>query len=101
MDVRLRRRLFDAFQPYFEGLLPEGRLDAPWRENSEFQSRSGSLLAACGGDCIGDVVVRNEDDQESFDTHRYDAVTQDDLVKMFLDRPSLAPEFGRSGARLT
>ena len=33
----------DAFQPYFEGLLPEGRLDAPWRENSEFQSRTGSL----------------------------------------------------------
>lgn len=85
--------MLDAFQPYFEGLLPEGEARRALAGELRIPEQDWlSLLAACGRDCIGDVVVRSEDDQESFDTHGYDAVTQNDLVKMFLDRPSRAPE---------
>lgn len=72
------------FRPYFEGLLAEGvsrqaliaQLQIP--ENDYL-----SLLAACGKDCIGDVIVSGESIGDSMQRASmqagYDGVSRDDL----------------------
>lgn len=85
------------FRPYFEGLLAEGvsrqalmsQLQIP--ENDYL-----SLLAACGKDCIGDVVISDESIGDSIQRAPmkagYDGVSRDDLRRMFESFPSAAKE---------
>lgn len=85
------------FRPYFEGLLAEGvsrqalmsQLQIP--ENDYL-----SLLAACGKDCIGDVVISDESIGDSIQRAPmkagYDGVSRDDLRRMFESFPSAARE---------
>lgn len=80
-------------QPYFEGLLPEGEARRALAGELRLPEQDWlSLLAACGRDCIGDVVVRDEDDHDPLDIHGYEPVAQSNLAKMFLDRPNRALE---------
>ena len=48
--------------PFFDGLIPEGWLLGLVNRNWKIdpQDRFGLLLAVCK-DCIGDVIVKNED----------------------------------------
>lgn len=84
------------FRPYFEGLLAEGvsrqalmgQLQIP--ENDYL-----SLLAVCGKDCIGDVVVSEESADSSIPPivqGGYDIVPCDELRQMFESFPSAAKE---------
>lgn len=82
-----------VFQPYFEGLLPEGEARRALAGELRLPEQDWlSLLAACGRDCIGDVVIRDEGDRDPFEEHGYNAMTRNDLIEMFLDRPSRALE---------
>ena len=82
-----------VFQPYFEGLLPEGEARRALAGELRLPEQDWlSLLAACGRDCIGDVVIRDEGDRDPFEEHDYSAIAHNDLIEMFLDRPSRALE---------
>ena len=80
------------YQPYFEGLLPEGF--SRQALVAELQLREGdwlSLLAACGNDCIGDVLVIAANDNVRRPTC-YQPIDQQTLKLMFQNLPAIAEQ---------
>lgn len=94
LSLPLRETPFSAieYQPYFEGLLAEGF--SRQALVTELQLREGdwfSLLAACGHDCVGDVVVlANGNDTQR--TSSYQSIDSQTLKLMFQDLPTIAEQ---------
>lgn len=75
------------FRPYFEGLLPEG--DARKEIAAKLSIREGDylgILSLCGMECIGDVVLGNEEPSDA----SYEDVSEKSLKEMFAKMPLLA-----------
>lgn len=59
MPVRKEEYLFDAFPPFFDGLLPEGvLLEALLRQNKIDRDDHFSQLVAVGTDLVGAVTAK-------------------------------------------
>lgn len=72
------------YLPYFEGLLSEGMArQALAAELQLAENDTLALLASCGRDCIGDVVVEQRGDKPINETLAYEPVSPDELSRMF------------------
>ena len=89
------------YRPYFEGLLAEG--DARRALVSELEVAEDdylALLAACGRDCIGDVMVNEGRLAEGVQLNgSYSPVSSQDFRRLFLKDLSIASE--NAGSRLS
>lgn len=81
------------FRPYFEGLLAEGTARQALASELQLpQEDYLALLAACGRDCIGDVVVERASDRSARVDSGYIPVPEQELRTMLLDRSSTSAE---------
>lgn len=73
------------FRPYFEGLLPEGAARRALAEDlGAAEEDYLTLLALCGSDCIGDVIIG---DDFNIDNPAYSPLTSSEL-EVLLSQPS-------------
>lgn len=94
LSLPLRETPFSAveYRPYFEGLLAEGF--SRQALVAELQLREGdwlSLLAACGSDCIGDVLVTAANDNVRRPTG-YQPIDRQTLTLIFQNLPAIAEQ---------
>lgn len=79
------------FRPYFEGLLAEGTARRVLAGELQLPEEDYlALLAACGKDCVGDVVIECEDDEEQKGESGYEPVSLEELRSVFHDVPRIA-----------
>lgn len=83
----------ESFRPYFEGLLAEGTPRQALA--AELQIREDdylSLLVRCGRECIGDVLISDDNDAAAQKDFGYEPISHGDLIAMFRDLPESAAE---------
>jgi serine/threonine-protein kinase HipA len=60
MPVRVDPYIYDAFPPFFDGLLPEGaQLEALLRQKKIDRGDTFEQLLAIGSDTVGAVTIKN------------------------------------------
>lgn len=85
-SLPLRAEPFTAseYLPYFEGLLAEGMARRALAAELQLaENDTLAFLASCGRDCIGDVVVEQQEDEPISETLAYEPVSPDELNRMF------------------
>ena len=95
LSLPLRTEEFNEaeIRPYFEGLLAEGRARAALASELGLSEEDWlGMLAACGRECIGDVLVLDRPVEHPLDVGEYEPLDEDDLRRMFLDEPGVARE---------
>ncbi len=96
LSLPLRPEGFDGeeIRPYFEGLLAEGSARTALASELGIAEEDWvGILAACGRECVGDVLVVNRRLPESpLDVGGYEPLDDDALRRMFLNEPSVARE---------
>lgn len=95
LSLPLREEGFDGtkLRPYFEGLLAEGRARAVLAAELGLAEEDWvGMLAACGRECVGDVLVLDCPPELPLDVGEYEALDEGALREMFLDDPSVARE---------
>lgn len=96
LSLPLRPERFDGeeIRPYFEGLLAEGRARAALASELGLAEEDWvGMLAACGRECVGDVLVLGHRlPTHPLDVGTYEPLDDDALRKMFLNEPSVARE---------
>lgn len=75
-------------RPYFEGLLPEGMTRQELAARLQLPEDAWlDILAACGRDCIGDIMVTRSRESPALDRVAYEPVSLSDIAQM-LDSPA-------------
>ena len=96
LSLPLRPEGFDGeeIRPYFEGLLAEGSARTALASELGIAEEDWvGILAACGRECVGDVLVVDRRLPESpLDVGGYEPLDDDALRRMFLNEPSVACE---------
>lgn len=96
LSLPLRPEGFDGeeIRPYFEGLLAEGSARTALASELGIAEEDWvGILAACGRECVGDVLVVDRRLPESpLDVGGYEPLGDDALRRMFLNEPSVARE---------
>lgn len=96
LSLPLRPEGFDGeeIRPYFEGLLAEGSARTALASELGIAEEDWvGILAACGRECVGDVLVVDRRLPESpLDVGGYEPLDDDALRRMFLNEPSVARE---------
>ena len=96
LSLPLRPEGFDGeeIRPYFEGLLAEGSARTALASELGIAEEDWvGILAACGRECVGDVLVVDRRLPESpLDVGGYEPLDDDALRMMFLNEPSIARE---------
>ena len=95
LSLPLRPERFSEaeIRPYFEGLLAEGRARATLASELGLAEEDWvGLLAACGRECVGDVLVLDRPVEYPLDVGDYESLGEDDLRRMFLNEPGVARE---------
>ena len=96
LSLPLRPERFDGeeIRPYFEGLLAEGSARvAVASELGIAEEDWVGILAACGRECVGDVLVLSHRlSGRPLDVGEYEPLDDDVLRMMFLNEPSVARE---------
>lgn len=95
LSLPLRGKRYDGseLRPYFEGLLAEGRSRAALAAELGLAEEDWvGMLAACGRECVGDVLVLDCPPDLPLDVGEYEALDEGALRRMFLDDPSVARE---------
>ena len=94
LPLRLERFGGEEIRPYFEGLLAEGGARAAVASELGLVEEDWvGMLAACGRECIGDVLVlRHRLSGNPLDVGEYEPLDDDALRMMFLNEPSIARE---------
>lgn len=96
LSLPLRPEGFDGeeIRPYFEGLLAEGSARMALASELGIAEEDWvGILAACGRECVGDVLVVDRRLPESpLDVGGYEPLDDDALRRMFLNEPSVARE---------
>ena len=94
LPLRLERFGGEEIRPYFEGLLAEGGARAAVASELGLVEEDWvGILAACGRECVGDVLVVDRRLPESpLDVGEYEPLDDDALRMMFLNEPSIARE---------
>lgn len=90
-SLPLRETSFEEheFRPYFEGLLPEGAaLRALAEDLGAREEDYLGILALCGSDCIGDVVIEGSIAEEI--TLEHEPLSLDDLKNLFARPATIA-----------
>ena len=99
LPLRSEAYAADQFRPYFEGLLAEGVQRSLLAAELQLPEDDYlALLAACGRECIGDVVFSLEGDDAAPETAGYDPVSESELRTMFL---SAAPAAENAASRMS
>lgn len=101
LSLPLRGESFSRaeFRPYFEGLLAESHARQALAAKLRFREEDWlGLLAACGRDCVGDVLIAPEDEAVG-GNFGYEAVDPKQLKLMFQDLPAIAEQ--NAGMRLS
>ena len=81
------------FKPYFEGLLAEGGArEALAAELGVRQDDYRAMLAACGRDCIGDVVIESTNDPRLNRNNEYESIDAKRIAHFFQSLPSASKE---------
>lgn len=81
------------FKPYFEGLLAEGGArEALAAELGIRESDYRAMLAACGRDCIGDVVIESANDPQLNRSDEYESIDAKRISHFFQSLPSASKE---------
>lgn len=84
LPLRAERFMAQEYMPYFEGLLAEGiARQALASELQLAESDTLALLANCGRECIGDVVVEQQEDESRHKMLAYEPISPSDLSAMF------------------
>lgn len=93
----------DQFRPYFEGLLAEGNArEALAAELHVRETDYLAILAQCGRDCIGDVIIEDDSDSNPQITsakNSYEEVSNEQLFCFFRSIPDMSRE--NVGSRLS
>lgn len=94
LPLRLERFGGEEIRPYFEGLLAEGGARAAVASELGLVEEDWvGILAACGRECVGDVLVlRHRLSGNPLDVGEYEPLDDDALRMMFLNEPSIARE---------
>ena len=96
LSLPLRPERFDGeeIRPYFEGLLAEGRARMALASELGIAEEDWvGLLAACGRECVGDVLVLSHRlSGHPLDVCEYEPLGDDALRRTFLNEPSVARE---------
>lgn len=95
LSLPLREERFDGIEPrlYFEGLLAEGRARTVLAAELGIAEEDWvGMLAACGRECVGDVLVLDRPPKLPLDVGEYETLNENVLRRMFLDDPSVARE---------
>ena len=94
LPLRLERFGGEEIRPYFEGLLAEGGARAAVASELGLVEEDWvGILAACGRECVGDVLVlRHRLSGNPLDVGEYEPLGDDALRMMFLNEPSVARE---------
>lgn len=96
LSLPLRPEGFDGeeIRPYFEGLLAEGSARTALASELGIAEEDWvGILAACGRECVGDVLVVDRRLPESpLDVGGYEPLGEDALRRMFLNESSVARE---------
>lgn len=95
LSLPLEARAFDAteLRPYFEGLLAEGQArSALAAELGLGEDDWLGLLAACGEECIGDVLICEEGAVPEVGETEYAPLADAELRAMFLSETDVARE---------
>lgn len=91
------------FRPYFEGLLAEGNArEALAAELHVRETDYLTILAQCGRDCIGDVIIDDESDSNPQVTsveNNYEEISDEQLFRLFRSLPDMSKE--NVGSRLS
>ena len=94
LSLPLQNDPFEAatFRPYFEGLLSEGMARRALAAELQLPEEDYlGLLAQCGRDCIGDVVITTEPVAElNIRSMSYEAISIETFRHMMLDFPEAA-----------
>lgn len=101
-SLPLSSNTYDEAQlrPYFEGLLAEGSArEALAAELHVRETNYLAILARCGHDCIGDVVIEDGNDRNSQTANGYEAVNDEQLIRYFKSLPDMTRE--NIGSRLS
>lgn len=101
-SLPLSSNTYDEAQlrPYFEGLLAEGSArEALAAELHVRETNYLAILARCGHDCIGDVVIEDGNDRNSQTANEYEAVNDEQLIRYFKSLPDMTRE--NIGSRLS
>lgn len=101
-SLPLSSNTYDEAQlcPYFEGLLAEGSArEALAAELHVRETNYLAILARCGHDCIGDVVIEDGNDHNSQTANEYEAVNDEQLIRYFKSLPDMTRE--NIGSRLS
>lgn len=93
----------DQFRPYFEGLLAEGNArEALAAELHVRETDYLAILAQCGRDCIGDVIIEDDGDsspQIASAKNSYEELSNEQLFRFFRSIPDMSRE--NVGSRLS
>ena len=95
LSLPLRDDPFDAseLRPYFEGLIAEGMTRRALAETLQVAEEDYvAILANCGRECIGDVLVWYADDQPVPAERGYIPLAQEDLAKAVRGLPESSAE---------
>ena len=94
LPLRFERFGGEEIRPYFEGLLAEGGARAAVASELGLVEEDWiGILAACGRECVGDVLVlRHRLSGNPLDVGEYEPLDDDALRRMFLNEPSVARE---------
>lgn len=95
LSLPLRDDPFDAseLRPYFEGLIAEGMTRRALAETLQVAEEDYvAILAHCGRECIGDVLVWYADDQPAPTELGYIPLAQEDLAKAVRGLPESSAE---------